>query len=320
MGLSVSNAVSNALAGPILPRELRRSADDDSVGSVDLRELQGELDLVAEEALMARDEGIPLSDAVHDERFAALRAFHQDLRDALLVEIPSELQPWVQSLHDPDGDQPLAQFGSTLTRLALEETDASDAPQPSELQSALAELMVFEAIRLRLLVSVWQNEDFERLGGEERDIDAIAWEEVCVMLDEPGLTAPDVRPLQLIYATASVSLARDAAERADDLRRVGPDVREELSMRARLRGALRELRLTESVLLENALSNLLGEDRQELRDLQDERPLALEGLSRQAMDQRVSRGRRALARPAASWPKRRRPALFDLLRDPAAAQ
>lgn len=317
MGLSVSNAVSNALTGPILPRALERSSAE---GNVDLRELQGELDVVADEALMARDEGIALSDAVHDPRFEALRRFHQDLRDALLVEIPSELQPWVQSLHDPDGEQPLAQFGATLTRLALDDDDAEASTQPAELQRALAELMVFEAVRLRLLVAVWQSEDFERLGGDERDIDVIAWDEVRVMLGEPALTAPDVRPLQLIYATASVSLARDAAERADDLRQVGPDVREELSMRARLRGALRELRLTESVLLENALSNLLGEDRRELRELQDDRPLALEGLSRQAMDQRVSRGRRALARPSASWPKRRRPALFDLLRDPAAEQ
>ena len=86
-------------------------------------------------------------------------------------------------------------------------------------------------------------------------------------------------------------------------------------MRARLRGALRELRLPEAVLLENALSNLLGAERLELPDLQAARPLALEGLSRQAMDQRVSRGRKALGSGPASWPRRRRKSLFDLLRD-----
>jgi hypothetical protein len=85
-------------------------------------------------------------------------------------------------------------------------------------------------------------------------------------------------------------------------------------MRARLRNALRELRLAESVLLENALSAMLGEDRQELAELQASRPLALEGLSRQAMDQRVSRGRKALVRPRKDWPRRRKPAIFDLLR------
>jgi hypothetical protein len=93
-------------------------------------------------------------------------------------------------------------------------------------------------------------------------------------------------------------------------------------MRARLRAALRELRLPEAVLLENALSALLGGDRRELVDLQAERPVALDGMTRQAMDQR------SLAAAAASpirapppvprrWPRRRRPALFDLLRDPS---
>ncbi|HRI07267.1 MAG TPA: hypothetical protein PKW35_05585, partial [Nannocystaceae bacterium] len=62
------------------------------------------------------------------------------------------------------------------------------------------------------------------------------------------------------------------------------------------------------------LAALLGEERRELTDLQAERPVALDGLSRQAMDQRVSRGRRALARARQGWPSRRRPALFDLLR------
>ena len=47
--------------------------------------------------------------------------------------------------------------------------------------------------------------------------------------------------------------------------------------------------------------------------------IAEEGdVTRQAMDQRVSRGRRSLTRPRAGWPRRRRPALFDLLRDPSA--
>lgn len=87
-------------------------------------------------------------------------------------------------------------------------------------------------------------------------------------------------------------------------------------MRARLRAALRELRLPEAVLLENALASLLGEERRELTELQADRPVALAGMTRQAMDQRVSRGRRALTRARTGWPERRRPALFDLLRRP----
>lgn len=301
---AVSEVVSHALPVPL---------QEGVSPPVDLGELQHELDLVAEEALAARDAGLALPEAVLDARFPALMRFHQDLRDAMFLEIPRELQPWVEGLQR--GVAATETLGRTLTRLARpQDTVASPAGQP-ELAQALAELLVFEAVRLRLLVAAWQSDEFERLGGEESDVDEIAWEEVSSLLDTPAAHDPSVRPLQLMTAAASISLARDAADRAGALTRAGGDLREELSMRARLRAALRELRLTESVLLENALSTLLGEDRQELRDLQQSRPVALQGMSRQAMDQRVSRSRRAMTRSQQEWPRRRRPALYDLLRD-----
>ncbi len=285
-----------------------------STVAVDEDELREELAAVAQEALQARDEGLGLAEATRDPRFEALRQFHQDLRDALFVEIPKELQPWVDGLQDPAGAQGTAALGRALTAVAHPPAPTDADPLASEQQRALAELLVFEAIRLRLLVASWQSEAFEQLGGEETDVDDIAWEEVEAILADPAVLLPEVRPLQLMFASASVSLARDAAERADALHHVGDDLREELSMRAKLRAALRELRLPESVLLENALSGLLGNERQGLIELQEERPVALEGMSRQAMDQRVSRGRRALSRTESAWPRRRRPALFDLLR------
>lgn len=308
MPTSVADAVSDALVAP------SREHAQGLVTSGDLGELQGELDRVAEEALAAQNEGVPLCDAVRSERFPALRQFHQDLRDSLFVEIPRDLEPWVEALQHPDQSSSIEDFGTTLTHLARPVAEVGDGLDPQALQQALAELMVFEAVRLRLLVASWESDAFERLGGDEADVDAIAWEEVEALLGDPALASPDVRPLHVMFASASVALARDAASRADELRNAGGEVREELSMRAKLRAALRELRLTESVLLENALTGLLGGDRVELRDLQTHRPVALEGMSRQAMDQRVSRGRRALAAPPAKWPRRRRPALFDLMR------
>ena len=298
---SVADAVSTALVAP--------SASQ----AIDLVELQQDLDRVAEEAARARAEGLPLPHALRDPRFPTLQRFHQDLRDSLFLEIPTELEGLVESMQGSSAATTSQEFGNTLARMARE--DDGEQTDARELQRALAELMVFEAVRLRLLLAAWESEAFERLGGEESDVDDIAWEEVSALLHDPAVLHPDVRPLPLIFASASVAMARDAADRADDLRRVSGDVREELSMRARLRAALRELRLPESVLLENALSGLLGVDRLELRDLQEARPVALEGLSRQAMDQRVSRGRRALGHAPATWPRRRRPALFDLLRE-----
>jgi hypothetical protein len=266
--------------------------------------------------------------------------FHEGLRDALLVEIPRELQPWVAAIGGEAVERRLspeakpksarkaaelqAQSQAVAGRLSNLHADlfarafgadpASAGDGPEQLQAALSELLLFESVRLQLLVTTWSSTDFESLGGDEQAVDEIAWTEVEAMLLEPALTEVDMRPLPVMVAASNVALARDAADRADALRMVAEDERETLRMQARLRAALRELRLAESVLLENALSGLLGEDRVELMDLQARRPVALDGLSRQAMDQRVSRGRRALTRGPENWPSRRRPALFDLLR------
>jgi hypothetical protein len=291
----VTEAVSNALPVP-LGHDL-----------VDLGDLRAELGLVAEEARQALDQRLPLAAAVADPRFPTLVRFHQDLRDSLFVELPRELAGWVEQGVAHAGPEGALGFVDALAALARQAGPGHDPESP--LQRALAELLVFEALRLRLLLAVWGSEDFERLGGEEADIDAIAWEEVAILLDHPALSDTRVRPGALMY-----SVAREANERAEALRRASDDVRERLLMRARLRAALRELRLPESVLLGNALSALLDEPRLELPELQEARPVALEGMSRQAMDQRVSRGRRALTQPREGWPRRRNAALFDLLR------
>jgi hypothetical protein len=312
--LPVASAVTHVLPMPI---------DGTAIPNIDLDELQAELEDVANEALRARRAGLNLLEALRDPNYRVLHNFHQGIRDALFVEIPQEFEPWARAaagvgepLRGLDG----ARLQETLFAFAQHEAThpdgldhATDPADIAELQAALAELLVFEAVRLRLLVTALASAEFEVLGGEESDVDAIAFEELHALIHRPELAEPGVRPLTVILAAANVALARDAAERAELLRSTGEDLREELRMRARLRSALRELRLPEAVLLENALSALLGGDRLELVDLQAERPVALDGLTRQAMDQRVSRGRRSLAQTRSAWPKRRRPALFDLL-------
>lgn len=300
-GASVADAVSAALPVPL---------SDAAARPVDLEELRDALEQVAHEARTARAASMGLADAVADPRFPALGQLHRDLRDAMFVEIPGELRPWVDELHSQSA--PAENLGAKLTQAARQ--PGRGTLEQADLQAALSEVLLFESIRLRLLSVVWQTGEFERLGGDEADVDRIAWREVEALLASPEIEDPHVRPLHLMYASASVSLARDAAERAGLLQRGGADLREQLGMQAKLRAALRELRLTEGVLLENALSTLLGQERVELPELQEARPLALDGMSRQAMDQRVSRGRRALTRSPQSWPRRRTAALFDLLR------
>lgn len=278
--------------------------------AVDLQALQLELDAVADEAATARAEGLGLDRAVRDPRFPALVGFHRDLQDALFVEVDEPIVGWLAELRGGDSESHgrLEHFADALSRTARHD-DGSGRTR------ALAELLVFEAVRLRLCVVLWSSQDYERTGGHDDDIDQVAWAEVEAILARPELAQGGVRPLQVMFAAACVQLFRGTHERIDELRRSSDEVQEQLGVRARLKAALRELRLPEAVLLENALSNLLGEDRLELEALKAAHPLALDGLSRQAMDQRVSRGRKALGAGPEHWPRRRRPALFDLLRD-----
>jgi hypothetical protein len=288
--------------------------------AADLTELGDELHGIAEEVLEARMLGLGLPDALEAGSFPAMSALHRDLRDSMLDELPREVVDWAQSLAQP-GHAAAPGLGR-LHRQWFDQARAGEAHESDDhddqLRFALAEFLLFESVRLRLLASAWSNEDFEALGGDEQEIDHIAWTEVLVMLAQPALADPSVRPLALMVAAGSVTMARESNLRAEALRLSGEEQREQLRMRARLRAALRELRLPESILLENALANILGEERQELPDLQDQHPLALAGLSRQAMDQRVSRGRRALSRGPEKWPRRRKQSLFDIFRNQTA--
>ncbi|MGB1276614.1 MAG: hypothetical protein ACPG77_12765, partial [Nannocystaceae bacterium] len=269
---------------------------------------------IAFETLQAMREGVELPVAARDyENYPALSTFHQGVRDALFVELPREFEPWTAALSG-EGQLPVGMNNLQVQLVEMAQQLDTRGDERLALQSALAELLVFESVRLQLLIVALGNESYEMVGGEEEDVDRIAWEEVQALLAHIDPHDPELRPVHVMFASANISLHRDAASRAEALRYTGSDFREELAMHGRLRAALRRLRLPESVLLENALANLLGTQRQELMDLQVQRPVALAGLSRQAMDQRVSRGRRALGSGQQAWPTRRRPALFDLLR------
>ena len=284
---------------------------------LDVNDVHDELEQIADDAQRAELDGVHFVDALYDRSYPYLRAFHQGLRDALLMELPTELHHWIASAKDRQCDvrnaEPINSLHSNLLSGAIDPQFNGDHLDPHR-QVKLAQILLFETVRLHLLVAMWSSEDFERVGGSETSLDRIAWNELQYILNRPSFVQPGVRPFAVLLAAANVSLVHDAENRAEALRKVGEDERELLQMRARLRSALRELRLPESVLLENAFSNLLGEERQELSELKADRPLALDGMSRQAMDQRVSRGRKALSQTREQWPARRRPALFDLLR------
>lgn len=309
---AVAPALLQAFPAPLLQGALS--------GQIDPEQLRDEFEQLGQEALRARSAQTALHQAVHERaNYPRMAEFHATLRDALFVELPEALRQWISDAM-PESEQgaPTAGGQGSVEQLLVQRAVAGrNAPEqsPEALQGALAELLLFESVRLRLLVGVWSNTEYESLGGDAPEIDAIAGAEVQALLDHPDIDDPQLRPTLLMLASASLRLHDQHAQRADALRHAGDDERESMRMRARLRAALRELRLPESVLLENALASLLGHERVELPELQAAHPLALAGMSRQAMDQRVSRSRRALAGPKEKWPRRKSASLFDLLRN-----
>lgn len=288
-------------------------------------DVDAELGPVFQEAASARACGVGLDEAVQDDAsWPALAAFHRGLKDALFVELPRPLVHWIQAHREGETSrETTASLGEVsgwmhgLVDLARRRGQSGGSSlEEVHLDTAAAELLLFEMVRLRLLLAAWNSTDYESVGGDEATIDAIAWREVDLALDAEWLESADVHPGRIMTASAAIMLNADAIDRALELEHAREDTREHLRMQARLRGALRELRLPESRLLENALANLLDTPRLDLLDLQARHPVALEDLSRQAMDQRVSRGRRALGQDASRWPARKAPALYDLFREP----
>ncbi|RMG97218.1 MAG: hypothetical protein D6705_09285 [Deltaproteobacteria bacterium] len=289
------------------PRILAQSLPRTVVGidEAEVRAFADELDDLARELVaLSRRGGSLAQAAVDDATYPTVATMHTALRDAMLLEVPSDLLPLVSGAST-------AGTGPAVDAMArsLATSDSPHAPP-----RLLARFFVYEAIRLRLLVAAWAAPAFDMVGGTEADIDAMAERALELLEGEAALGADDVRPLLLFHAAAAMLFARYMSDRAEALRHVGEDLREELRMQARLKTALRSLRLPESVLLENALADLLGQTRRDLSTLKRRHALALSDLSRQAMDQRVSRSRRALRADPARWPTRRSPALFDILR------
>src|SRR5690606_25927758 len=99
-----------------------------------------------QEALTARLGGLGLDTAVVDPRFPMLSQLHRDLRDALFLEIPTELRGWVEDLRDHRTSA--EDLGNTLTRLARSPTTLEEPPTPLDEGATALEATDLEATDL----------------------------------------------------------------------------------------------------------------------------------------------------------------------------
>lgn len=287
----------------ITPKQLRAGVD----------EMYAHLLRVGLDAFHARQIGIAFHVAADDgENYPHLRRFHLAATDLLQRSLPRELVPWFERLMQSPVPPIVGELQDLLARFAI-----SDTTVPIE--RAILQFLLYEGARLNLVVAAWHNEhEFASSGARMAEVDRIAHEELEWLLGNAAQLGPDDRPLHVLVALGMERLRRHVADMLLDLRVVIDDVTKALKVRAvfeaKVEAYLRGMDLTDAILIRNRVAPELGEQRLPLEILQAEHPLALEGMSRAAMDQRVKRLVDHLA-TTRGLPARRDVALIDIIEE-----
>lgn len=264
---------------------LRELGIPDTAQKALVNEMHAKLLRIGLDALSAQQSGITFQEAAEDrENFPFLRRFHLGVTDILQVTLPPELLHVFEKLLEAP---PIATVAlESFARAALNRNAA-----PAE--AALLRFLLFEALRLNLVVAAWRNEaEFVTAGARLRDIDVIAEKELNWLVNNAAALGPDDRPIQTLVAIGMESLLRHLSELRTALLGIKAEVDEPPRMevlQAKYEAYLRSMNLTDATLLGNRHAAMFDEQRIPVELLQEDHPLALEGMSRAAMDQRVKR-------------------------------
>jgi hypothetical protein len=275
-----------------------------------LEGIEAELLRMAFEAHDAGERGVALAEAVRDPAaYPALHRLHRAVADALVMSLPDELEGWLVRVRE-EGDVTIERLRAGLAQLAV-------AGAPAE--SALAEFLIFEGVRARLLVAAYETGTaYQAVGGTDDELDQIAEQETARFLASwPAEGVAEVRPFQVLLASAMIELTRRTEVLSALLARTQEWLVSSLAEKAAVERRLRELDPADAALVRNELAAYLGEDRLTVEQLTAEHPLLLGDARRDALDQRISRFRKKLrAGGLEAVRKRTQPALADKLGKP----
>ncbi len=274
-----------------------------------LATLEVELLRLAAEAQAAEITGAPLREAVRDfERFPLLARLHNSVEDVVGLDLPPELEDWARRFF---GDPPIAAVEGFLRRLVWH---AKHDPQP--LRRSLCRALLFEGVRVELVLRArWFPSEVYGTGLEDADLDEIAEAQVAWYLETDLGDEPEIRPLQLMVASALEALSHEIELHAFALRNVGRELREVLARRARIEERLASLDVRDAILLRNELAPDLEIQQVSLDLLKERHPVAFGKVKRNALDARLTRLRRRVASEGPSIVRRRGVTLGDLIGD-----
>jgi hypothetical protein len=259
------------------------------------------------DAFHARQSGVPFHLAAEDgENYPYLRRFHLGATDFLQMSLPQELVPWFERLLRNPIPPIAEELQNSLARLAI-------CPTTPVAERACIEFLLFQGIRLNLVVTAWREQlTFASAGICMAHVDRTADQELNWVLQHVDQLGPDDRLLHVAIAQGMWSITSFVQELVDELRTVANDVAKTLRLRAVFEAYLKNLDLTDAVLIRNRFAPEIGEQRVPLEALRAERPLALSEMGRAAMDQRVKRLVDSI-KAGREIPERQRPALIDII-------
>lgn len=252
--------------------------------------------------------GIPIAEAVRDaEQFPAAHKLHNGIRNLLTLELPPELVGIAKSVMASPPAETTEALRAELARLAC----CLPHNQP---ERALARLLLFEAVRLNLLVLTWQDRThLIRQGIEDETLDTLAEAEVEWLAQHPSIAeeGPEVRPLHVLVSSALVRLGARSEDAREAFANVSADVVMENKRRAKLDEVLSQMDSRDALLVRNYFAKALGEQRLSVERLMLLNPVAFDGSNRDALDQRRLRGVASLEE--GNPRQRKKPAFIDLV-------
>ena len=237
------------------------------------------------------------------DNYPYLARCHTAIDDILTMSLPPVLERWVS--HLIDAPEPRSFEGIRCALLS-----AAADPGNAFLQ-ALARLALFEGVRLNLVLMARSNpgETFG-VGMELRDLDEIAEDHVNRWLSEEPVIPANTRPFHILVAAALERLAERSAEMRTFLWSMQKDFAEALAMRGRIEAMFAQMDTVDALLVRNSLAPEFDGQKLTVEHLQKRHIMALGGMRRDALDQRVRRARQK----GAVRLRRRRVALLDLFR------
>lgn len=262
---------------------------------------------LALEGLEAENAGLPLDEAVRCDRFPRLVAAHNTIEDVLRMDTPHELRPFVRRMFDMPEPPQVDRLHQAVAQYAARERGP---------HGALARFVFFELTRIGLYVATWRERPrLTRFGVDDPFLDRLAAANaetelaLAAQSDQHGEGRPDPLALAVSTTVIEASALHDLAATA--MTRIHDDLRRVYARRAKIEDLLLDAPSAETVLVRNAFATSCQQPYVETARLEQLHPIALAGLSVDAIDKRASRSREAL-RNNAPLPARKH-ALIDLL-------